>query len=40
MDIPIRYKERFYGETNIQRWRSGLILARMVIFAARRLKFV
>lgn len=40
MDIPIRYKERFYGETNIQRWRSGVILTRMVIFAARRLKFV
>jgi SAM-dependent methyltransferase len=40
MDIPIRYKERFYGETNIQRWRSGVILSRMVIFAARRLKFV
>ena len=40
MDIPIRYKERFYGETNIQRWKSGLILLRMVIFAAKRLKFV
>jgi SAM-dependent methyltransferase len=40
MDIPIRYKERFYGETNIQRWRSGVILTRMVIFAARRLKFI
>lgn len=40
MDVPIRYKERFYGETNIQRWRSGVILSRMVIFAARRLKFV
>jgi SAM-dependent methyltransferase len=40
MDIPIRYKERFYGETNIQRWRSGVILLRMVLFAARRLKFV
>jgi SAM-dependent methyltransferase len=40
MDIPIRYKERFYGETNIQRWKSGVILTRMVIFAARRLKFV
>lgn len=40
MDIPIRYKERIYGETNIQRWRNGLILTSMVIFAARRLKFV
>jgi SAM-dependent methyltransferase len=39
-DIPIRYKERFYGETNIQRWRHGVILLGMVIFAAKRLKFV
>lgn len=40
VDIPIRYKERFYGDTNIQRWRHGVILTRMVLFAARRLKFV
>jgi SAM-dependent methyltransferase len=40
VDIPIRYKERFYGDTNIQRWRHGVILVRMVAFAARRLKFV
>lgn len=40
MDVPIRYRERFYGETNIQRWRHGVILLGMVIFAARRLKFV
>jgi SAM-dependent methyltransferase len=40
MDVPIRYRERFYGETNIQRWRHGVILLGMVMFAARRLKFV
>ncbi len=40
VDIPIRYKERFYGETNIQRWKHGVILIRMMLFAARRLKFV
>jgi glycosyltransferase involved in cell wall biosynthesis len=40
VDVPIRYKERFYGETNIQRWRHGAILLGMVIFAAKRLKFV
>ena len=40
IDIPIRYKERFYGETNIQRWKHGGILVGMVLFAARRLKFV
>jgi SAM-dependent methyltransferase len=40
VDVPIRYKERFYGDTNIQRWRHGVILLKMVLFAARRLKFV
>jgi ubiquinone/menaquinone biosynthesis C-methylase UbiE len=39
-DIPIRYQERIYGSTNIQRWRHGLILLRMVLFAARKLKFI
>jgi SAM-dependent methyltransferase len=39
-DIPIRYRERTYGETNIQRWRHGWLLLRMVMFAARKLKFV
>lgn len=40
IDLPIRYKERVYGETNIQRWRHGLILLRMVIFALNKIKFV
>ncbi len=40
VDVPIRYKERFYGQTNIQRWKHGVILVSMVLFAARRLKFV
>ena len=40
VDLPIRYEERTYGSTNIQRWRHGLLLFKMVIFAARRLKFV
>jgi len=39
VDLPIRYQARTYGETNIQRWRHGWLLLRMVIFAARRLKF-
>lgn len=38
-DVPIRYKERTYGETNIQRWKHGWLLLRMVLFAARKLKF-
>lgn len=40
IDLPVRYRERIYGETNIQRWRHGLVLLRMVIYALRRLKFV
>jgi hypothetical protein len=40
LDIPVRYRERAYGATNIQRWRHGVLLARMVEVAARRLKFI
>lgn len=39
VDIPIRYAERTYGQTNIARWRHGWLLLRMVIFALRRIKF-
>ena len=40
IDLPIRYRERTYGTTNISRWKHGLLLLRMVSFAARRIKFV
>jgi len=40
VDLPIRYRERTYGETNIQRWSHGWLLLRMVVFAMRRIKFV
>jgi SAM-dependent methyltransferase len=40
LDVPIRYRERVYGETNIHRFRHGSLLLRMVVFAAGRLKFV
>ncbi|MBA4148009.1 MAG: glycosyltransferase [Verrucomicrobia bacterium] len=39
IDLPIRYRARTYGETNISRWKHGMLLLRMVLFAARRLKF-
>jgi SAM-dependent methyltransferase len=39
-DVPIRYRERTYGKTNIHRWSHGWLLLRMVAFAARKLKFV
>lgn len=38
LEIPIRYAARSYGETQISRFRHGLMLLRMVIFAYRRLK--
>ncbi|MDX2031479.1 MAG: glycosyltransferase [Blastocatellia bacterium] len=40
VEIPIRYRERVYGTTNIQRWRHGLLLLKMVLFAAGRIKFI
>jgi len=40
VDVPIRYRDRTYGAPNIQRWKHGLLLLRMVVFAARRIKFV
>lgn len=40
VELPIAYRERTYGETNISRWRHGTILLAMLVFAARRLKFV
>ena len=40
VDLPIRYRARTYGQTNIHRWRHGWLLLRMVMFAARRLKFI
>lgn len=40
IDLPIRYRDRTYGTTNISRWRHGILLLRMVAFAARRIKFV
>jgi hypothetical protein len=39
-EMPIRYRERTYGSTNIRRWRHGWMLLKMVAFAARRIKFV
>jgi ubiquinone/menaquinone biosynthesis C-methylase UbiE len=40
VEMPIRYRERTYGSTNIQRWKHGWLLLKMVLFAAGRIKFV
>lgn len=39
-DVPIHYKARTYGQTNISRFRHGVLLARMSWTAARKLRFV
>jgi hypothetical protein len=39
-EMPIRYRSRTYGETNIARWRHGWLLVKMVLFAAKRIKFI
>ena len=40
VDLPIRYQERTYGQTNIQRFRHGWLLLKMCFFAMRKIKFV
>ena len=40
VEMPIRYRARTYGTTNIDRWCHGWLLLKMVIFAARRIKFI
>jgi SAM-dependent methyltransferase len=39
MEIPVRYKSRVYGDTNISRFRDGALLLRMTALAARKIKF-
>ncbi len=39
-EVPIRYRARRYGTTQISRFRHGFMLIRMVIFAFRKLKLV
>ena len=38
VEVPIRYASRTYGETQISRFRHGLLLLRMVWFAFLRIK--
>ena len=37
-EVPVRYAARVYGETQISRFRHGVLLLRMVVFAFRKLK--
>jgi len=40
IDLPVHYKERTYGATNISRWKHGWLLLKMTVFAARKIKFI
>ena len=40
VEVPIAYKNRTYGTTNISRWSHGLLLLKMLGFAALRLRFL
>jgi len=40
VEIPIRYKARKYGSTNISRFKHGWLLLKMVAFAMNKIKFV
>ncbi len=40
LELPIRYKSRQYGTTQIQRFRHGLLLFRMCGFAMKKIKFI
>jgi len=39
VEIPIRYRARTYGETNISRFKHGWLLLRMTAFALQKIKF-
>jgi len=39
-EIPIRYKARTYGSTNISRFKHGWLLLKMVVFAMGKIKFI
>lgn len=40
VEIPVRYKERQYGSTQIRRFAHGWRLLKMSLFAARKIKFI
>ena len=40
VEVPIRYRAREYGKTNISRFRHGWLLLKMVFFAMNKIKFV
>ena len=39
-EVPVHYKSRVYGETQINRFRDGMLLFRMCWFAAKKMFFL
>ena len=40
VEVPIRYRERTYGTTNISRFTHGWLLLKMCVVACKKLEFV
>jgi SAM-dependent methyltransferase len=40
VEVPVRYHERKYGKTNINRFKHGWLLLKMSLFATKKMKFV
>jgi SAM-dependent methyltransferase len=40
VEVPIRYRARKYGDTNISRFKHGWLLLKMVAYAMNKIKFV
>ena len=38
-DVPVRYDPRSYGSSNIQHFKEGIVLLKMCLFAAQKIKF-
>ncbi|GAB1405398.1 bifunctional class I SAM-dependent methyltransferase/glycosyltransferase family 2 protein [Lentimicrobium sp.] len=40
VEVPIRYRARKYGDTNISRFKHGWLLIKMVAYASNKIKFI
>lgn len=40
IEVPIRYRARTYGDTNISRFKHGWLLLKMVFYAMNKIKFL
>jgi len=40
LELPVRYRNRQYGSTQIRRFRDGFLLIRMCFFAMKKIRFI